>query len=305
MAGWQIAMLVAYAGLLLNCGGFLAFGWRFPGTFRIPAGARLRAWSGICLAVGALLVTVTPQRDSSAVAVVVFPALILIGAFFVLLVLGFRAEFRGLEAYPAGKHSGRDAVAPEPARPAFDPGYQPEPSLYRTERGGRRRYLNKPKVWTRGVFLVASGSLVPVVVVPLYLTHLPPGSDGVGEGVMAAFAAAWSSMVILGIRTLRSGIVVGPGGLMVGFVITRRCHVPWPDVAGFQVVPAPRYSSRYRPAVAAAVVSDGRPPLYCIGSSTSAPAQADAMVRALEYERQAWLAGGRRPIAERLPAGSN
>jgi hypothetical protein len=140
MAGWQIVLLVAYGGLLLNCGGFLAFGWRFPGTFRIPAGARLRAWSGICLAVGALLVTVTPQHDSSAVAVVVIPALILIGAFFVLLVLGFRAEFRGLEAYPADKHSGRHAVAPEPARPAFDPGYQPEPSLYRTEPGGRLRH---------------------------------------------------------------------------------------------------------------------------------------------------------------------
>jgi hypothetical protein len=69
--------------------------------------------------------------------------------------------------------------------------------------------------------------------------------------------------------------------------------VPWPDVVGFQVVPALRYSYRYRPAVAAAVVSDGRPPLYCVGSSTSAPGQAETMVRALEYERQTWLAGGR------------
>jgi hypothetical protein len=304
MAGWQIVMLLAYTGLLLNCGGFLAFGWRFPGTFRIPAGARLRAWSGICLAVGALLVTVTPQDDSSAVAVVVLLALVLVGAFLVLLVLGFRAEFRVLEADPADKHPGRHAVAPAPARPAFDPGYQPEPSLYRTGRGGRRRYRNKPTVWTRGVFLVASGSLVPVGL-PLYLTHLPPGSDGFSEGVMLAFAAAWSSMVVLGIRTLQSGIVVGPGGPIVRLVITRSCHLPWPEVVGFQVVPALRYSSRYRPAVAAAVVSDGRPLLYCVGSSTSVPAQAAAMVRALEYERQAWLAGGRRPIAEPLPAENN
>ena len=145
-------------------------------------------------------------------------------------------------------------------------------------------------VRSRGWVLIVFGSLVPLGS-PLYFTHLPPGSDGVSEGVMIAFVAAWSTMVILGARTLRSGIVVGPGGLVVRFVIARRCHVPWPEVAGFQVVPAPRYSSRYRPGVvAAAVLRAGRAPLYCVGSATSAPAEAAAMVRALEYERQKWLA---------------
>ena len=221
-----------------------------------------------------------------------------------LLDLGLRAAFRGLEAYPAGKHSGRHAAAPEPALPALDPGYLPEPSLYRTGRGGRWVYRNRAMVWTRGLVLVVAGSLVPVGS-PLYFTHLPAGSDGVSEGVMVAFAAAWSSMVVLGVRTLRSGIVVGPDGLVVRSVVTRRCHVPWPEVVGFEVVPAPRYSSRYRSAVAAAVVTDARAPLYCAGSAAWAPAQALAMVRALEYEHQAWLAGGRRPIARPFPAESS
>ena len=151
-------------------------------------------------------------------------------------------------------------------------------------------------VRTRGWVLIVFGSLVPVGS-PLYFTHLPPGSDGASEGVMVTFVVAWASLVVLGVRTLRSGIVVGPGGLVVRFVIARRCRVPWPEVAGFQVVPAPRYSSRYRPGVvAAAVLRDGRARLYCVGSATPAPEEAAAMVRALDYERQAWLAGGgRRP----------
>lgn len=301
MAGWQIVMLVAYTGLLVNCGGYLASGWRFPRTFRVRAGARLRAWSGVLLAVGAMLVTVTPQDDTAAVDVVAVLALVLIGGFFVLLIFGLRAEVRGLEAYPAGKHSRGYADGAEPALPDFDPGYEPEPSLYRTERGGRRRYRNTPMVWTRGLVLIALGSLVPIGS-SLYFTHLPPGSDGFSEGVMVAFAAACSSLVILGVRTVRSGIVVDPEGLVVRSMITRRCRVPWPEIVGFQVVPAPRYSSRYQPAVAAAVLLDGRAPLYCLGSAASDPARAAAMVHALEYEHQVWLAGGRRPAARPLRA---
>ena len=52
----NVIMLVAYAGLLANCGAYLAFGWRFPGTFRKPVGARLKAWAGVCLSAGLLIV---------------------------------------------------------------------------------------------------------------------------------------------------------------------------------------------------------------------------------------------------------
>jgi uncharacterized membrane protein YdcZ (DUF606 family) len=55
--GYNIVMLVVYVGLLAICGAYLAFGWRFPGTFRRrPEGARLRAWAGVSLAAGLLIV---------------------------------------------------------------------------------------------------------------------------------------------------------------------------------------------------------------------------------------------------------
>jgi hypothetical protein len=55
--GYNVVMLVAYSGLLAICGAYLACGWRFPGTFRRrPEGARLRAWAGVSLSVGLLIV---------------------------------------------------------------------------------------------------------------------------------------------------------------------------------------------------------------------------------------------------------
>jgi uncharacterized membrane protein YdcZ (DUF606 family) len=54
--GYNVIMLVAYAGLLAICGAYLAFGWRFPGTFRRPEGARLKAWAGVSLGTGLLIV---------------------------------------------------------------------------------------------------------------------------------------------------------------------------------------------------------------------------------------------------------
>src|SRR4029077_20627147 len=54
--GYNVVMLVAYVGVLVNCSAFLARGWRFPGTFRKPEGARLGAWAGVCLAVALLVV---------------------------------------------------------------------------------------------------------------------------------------------------------------------------------------------------------------------------------------------------------
>jgi uncharacterized membrane protein YdcZ (DUF606 family) len=55
--GYDIVMLVAYGGLLAICGAYLAFGWRFPGTFRRRLeAARLRAWAGVSLATGLLIV---------------------------------------------------------------------------------------------------------------------------------------------------------------------------------------------------------------------------------------------------------
>ncbi len=56
---YDVIMLVAYVGVLANCGAFLAFGWRFPGTFRRPEGARLRAWAGVCLGVAGIIVALT------------------------------------------------------------------------------------------------------------------------------------------------------------------------------------------------------------------------------------------------------
>lgn len=53
---YNVIMLVAYVGLLANCGAYLAFGWRFPGTFRKLVGARLKAWAGVSLSVGLLIV---------------------------------------------------------------------------------------------------------------------------------------------------------------------------------------------------------------------------------------------------------
>jgi hypothetical protein len=47
----SIFLLVVFVALLTNCLAFLAFGWRIPGTFRRPLGARLKAWAGVCLAV--------------------------------------------------------------------------------------------------------------------------------------------------------------------------------------------------------------------------------------------------------------
>lgn len=55
--GYDIVMVVAYGALLGVCGAYLAFGWRFPGTFRRRLeAARLRAWAGVSLAIGLMIV---------------------------------------------------------------------------------------------------------------------------------------------------------------------------------------------------------------------------------------------------------
>jgi hypothetical protein len=50
-----VVLLVIFGGLLADCLAFLVFGWRLPGTFRRPVGARLKAWAGICLAIVGIL----------------------------------------------------------------------------------------------------------------------------------------------------------------------------------------------------------------------------------------------------------
>jgi hypothetical protein len=72
--------------------------------------------------------------------------------------------------------------------------------------------------------------------------------------------------------------------------------VPWREVVGFQVVPA---------SGGGGCPACGRTPLYCVGSAAWVPAQAAAMIRALEYEHQAWLAGGRRAVDRPLSAESS
>jgi hypothetical protein len=55
--GYDVVMLVVYSVVLAICGAYLAFGWRFPGVFRRRLeGARLRAWAGVTLSAGLLIV---------------------------------------------------------------------------------------------------------------------------------------------------------------------------------------------------------------------------------------------------------
>jgi hypothetical protein len=58
-----IFLLVIFVGLLADCVSFLVFGWRLPGTFRRPAGARLKAWADVSLSV-ACIVTVLLFADN-------------------------------------------------------------------------------------------------------------------------------------------------------------------------------------------------------------------------------------------------
>ena len=102
--GYNVVMLVAYVGVLVNCSAFLARGWRFPGTFRKPEGARLRAWAGVCLAVALLQVVFVDAATNGLndfsgaigrwLGWLVLPPCILILAAFVLIGIAVRASIR-------------------------------------------------------------------------------------------------------------------------------------------------------------------------------------------------------------------
>ncbi len=166
-----------------------------------------------------------------------------------------------------------------------------EPSS-RSQARRNRLYQNAPWAWTRGLLLlVLGGALVTSAI--LAATRAPVRPDAairdLEHAFVAVMAAVGVSLIPLGIRNVRSGIVVCPDGVVVRSVMTRSQHVPWADVSGFQLVPAPRYNTRltYR-AVAAAVLRLNRQPLYCAGSSFVVPSpRANQMVRALESDRQA------------------
>ncbi len=111
---YDVIMLVAFAALLVNCVSFLAFGWRFPGSFRRPEGARLRGWAGVCLGTGTLIVVFTDvvgnaySDDSRSPAWMAWLLIfVLVGyvAAFVLVGMAVRVMLRtqrgGLHARPA------------------------------------------------------------------------------------------------------------------------------------------------------------------------------------------------------------
>ena len=135
---YNVIMLVAYAGLLANCGAYLAFGWRFPGTFRRPvldgrrtdherrqspprrpAGARLKAWAGVCLSVGLLIVVLVDAATAGLndfsgaigrwLAWLVLVPCVLILTTFVLLWKASRVIMRAgslsADGLPAGRHA--------------------------------------------------------------------------------------------------------------------------------------------------------------------------------------------------------
>jgi len=119
--GYNVVMLVAYVGVLVNCSAFLARGWRFPGTFRKPEGARLRAWAGVCLAVALLQVVFVDAATNGLndfsgaigrwLGWLVLPPCILILAAFVLIGIAVRASIRSggsgrrADGTATGKHA--------------------------------------------------------------------------------------------------------------------------------------------------------------------------------------------------------
>jgi hypothetical protein len=114
--GSDIIMLVVYSAVLAICGTYLAFGWRFPGVFRRRLdGARLRAWAGVTLSAGLVIVVFL---DVAANGTSGFPGWInrwllwldgLVGALiltsFVLMWMALRVTIRTERRGGTGKHA--------------------------------------------------------------------------------------------------------------------------------------------------------------------------------------------------------
>jgi hypothetical protein len=106
---------------------------------------------------------------------------------------------------------------------------------------------------------------------------------GVGVGIVAL-------LVLLAIRTVGSRITAGPDGVFVHTVFRTCQYLPWTNITGFELIPAPRLNNQFtRSAVAIAVI---RPhehkPLYCLGASFAQPSPAaDAMLEALRASQRA------------------
>ncbi len=159
------------------------------------------------------------------------------------------------------------------------------------EPGGAFRNLI-PLLSRGSLLFLLGGTLIFSMI--LYATHLPHYQNGadVGYGVAAGCFAVGLISCALAIRTFRSGIILGPEGVLVRRSIHPKQFVPWLEVTGFDVVAAPLFSNRFtRTPVAVAVLRTGRPPLYCVGSSFSEPSSdADEMADELNEIRRSWFA---------------
>lgn len=149
-----------------------------------------------------------------------------------------------------------------------------------------RLYRNASLAWRRGLACFALGGLL-LACVALYWTHIPAGSDGFSEGLMAVLGGIGAALIPFGITNIRSGIIPEAGGVTVRTGTGRRHHLPWSETAGFQLIPAPRSPLYARGALVAAVLRVGGPPLYCAVLSFAGPSpQADQMVHDLQAWRQ-------------------
>ena len=167
-----------------------------------------------------------------------------------------------------------------------------------------RVYRNIVLVVVRGGASMLLGVML-ILSFALAATQMPSGDTALRLSAVAVMAGIGAILIWLGIRIIGSRISAGSDGLFIHTVFRRCRFVPWGQVTGFQLVPAPRLNNQFtRTSVTVAVLRAHHGPLYCLGASFSEPSPAaDAMLQSLQAEHQAWFTGHRTDAASTPSTG--
>jgi hypothetical protein len=98
-----------------------------------------------------------------------------------------------------------------------------------------------------------------VISMVLPATHMAPkrttSARAFDYGAASVFAGVGLLLILLGSRTIGSGVVIGWDGVIVRRDIRRRRYVPWAEVAEFQLARARRFDNQF----SRQAVRQGRP----------------------------------------------
>jgi hypothetical protein len=151
----------------------------------------------------------------------------------------------------------------------------------------RTVYRNVLLVMVRGgALLTVSFFLLLAVIIAAVLGPSFDTASWTGVGVFTLIGAL---LVLLAIRTIGSRITAGSDGVFVHTVFHTCQYLAWDNIAGFELIPAPRLNNQFtRSAVAIAVIRPHqRKPLYCLGASFTQPsAAAGTMLEALRASQR-------------------